>query len=58
MLLAAFIFPLLALKFEHAPLKAYLVILTGPIYILWRTAIGIHSRFIKKNVEWVRTPRH
>jgi cellulose synthase/poly-beta-1,6-N-acetylglucosamine synthase-like glycosyltransferase len=54
----AFIYPLLALVFERAPLRAFLVILTGPVFIIWRTAVTISSRFMHREVAWVRTPRH
>jgi cellulose synthase/poly-beta-1,6-N-acetylglucosamine synthase-like glycosyltransferase len=53
-----FLFPLLNLAFDRAPLRAFLVILSGPVFIVWRTWLGIYSRFIRRQVEWVRTPRH
>ncbi len=60
--LAAFIllfaFPLINLVFDRAPLKAFLVILTGPVFIVWRSALGIYSRFLRRKLDWVRTPRH
>lgn len=52
------IYPLLALAFERAPLRAFLVILTGPVFILWRTWLVIDARYIHRDVKWVRTPRH
>jgi len=58
LLVLLFIYPLLCLAFERAPLRAFLVILTGPVFILWRTWLGISSRFIKHEVAWERTPRH
>jgi len=58
LLVLLFIYPLLCLAFERAPLRAFLVILTGPVFILWRTWLGISSRFIKSEVAWERTPRH
>lgn len=51
-----FSYPLLGLALDRAPLKAYLVILTGPVYILWRTVLAIKSRYGRKQVVWVRTP--
>lgn len=51
-----FIYPLLGLALDRAPLKAYLVILTGPVYILWRTLLAIKARYGRKRVVWVRTP--
>jgi cellulose synthase/poly-beta-1,6-N-acetylglucosamine synthase-like glycosyltransferase len=53
-----FVFPLINLALDHAPLKAYLVILTGPVFILWRSALSIYSRFLRRQMDWVRTPRH
>ncbi len=58
LLVLLFIYPLLCLAFERAPLRAFLVILTGPVFILWRTWLGISSRFFKREVAWKRTPRH
>jgi len=50
-----FVYPLLGLAFERAPLRAYLAILTGPVYIVWRTALAIKSRYGQKQVTWIRT---
>ncbi len=52
-----FLYPLLALAFDRAPLRAFLVILTGPIYICWRSFLSIRSRFFQKQDQWIRTPR-
>ena len=57
-LVLLFLYPLICLAFERAPLRAFLVILTGPVFILWRTWLGISSRFFKHEVAWERTPRH
>lgn len=51
-----FIYPLLGLALERAPLRAYLAILTGPVYIVWRTFLAIKSRYWYKQVAWIRTP--
>jgi len=51
------IYPLLGLALERAPLKAYLVMLSGPLFILWRTWLAVTSRFGRGRIEWVRTPR-
>jgi cellulose synthase/poly-beta-1,6-N-acetylglucosamine synthase-like glycosyltransferase len=50
-----FIYPLIGLVLEHAPIKAYLVIFSGPFFILWRTWLAITARFGRKHVAWVRT---
>jgi cellulose synthase/poly-beta-1,6-N-acetylglucosamine synthase-like glycosyltransferase len=50
-----FLYPLFGLMLERAPLKAYLVILSGPVFMVWRTWLAISSRFAKKPITWVRT---
>lgn len=49
-------YPLIGLALERAPLRAYVAILIGPLFILWRTALSIRARF-GRPVEWVRTAR-
>lgn len=51
------VYPLLGLALERAPALAYLAILSGPLFIVWRSAIALQSRFGKRTVEWIRTPR-
>ena len=50
-----FIYPLIGLALEHAPLRAYFAILVGPYFILWRTWLAFISRFGGKQVTWIRT---
>jgi cellulose synthase/poly-beta-1,6-N-acetylglucosamine synthase-like glycosyltransferase len=50
-----FVYPLFGLWLERAPVKAYLVIVTGPIFIMWRTLLAINSRLGNKQIIWVRT---
>jgi 1,2-diacylglycerol 3-beta-glucosyltransferase len=50
-----FLYPLFGLSLEGAPGRAYLAILSGPVYILWRTWLAFASRFRGKQVSWVRT---
>jgi len=50
-----FFYPIFALALERAPAKAYLVILTGPLFIPWRLWLTLVSRFGKKKTTWVRT---
>jgi len=52
---ALFVYPLLGLALEKAPLKAYLAILSGPFFILWRTWLAMAARFGSKPVTWIRT---
>lgn len=53
--LALALYPFFGLALERAPLRAYLVILTGPAYILWRSWLALKSRYLQKKVVWVRT---
>ncbi len=55
MLGALFVYPLLGLLLEKAPLRAYLAILSGPVFILWRTWLALTARFGGRSVVWVRT---
>lgn len=54
--LLLFVYPLIGLALEKAPLKAFVVILTGPIFILWRTWLNISARLGITRVSWARTP--
>jgi len=49
------IYPLLGLALERAPVRAYIAILLGPYFILWRTWLAFISRFGRKQVTWIRT---
>ncbi|MBN1667730.1 MAG: glycosyltransferase family 2 protein, partial [Anaerolineales bacterium] len=53
----AFFYPLLALACDRAPWQAYQVILTGPLFILWRTVLSLQARLQRRDQDWVRTPR-
>jgi cellulose synthase/poly-beta-1,6-N-acetylglucosamine synthase-like glycosyltransferase len=50
-----FSYPFLGLALERAPLKAYLAILSGPFFILWRTWLVFKVHLMKKPPTWVRT---
>ena len=50
-----FLYPLVGLALEGAPIKAFLVMLSGPFYIIWRTILAIKSRIGAKKVVWIRT---
>ena len=50
-----FAYPLIGLALERAPVRAYLAILLGPYFILWRTWLAFISRFRRKQVTWIRT---
>jgi hypothetical protein len=43
------------LALERAPLRAYIVILSGPFFIVWRTILALFSRYLNKSTIWVRT---
>jgi len=52
---ALFIYPLVGLALENAPPKAYLAILSGPFFILWRTWLALAARLGSKPITWIRT---
>jgi cellulose synthase/poly-beta-1,6-N-acetylglucosamine synthase-like glycosyltransferase len=49
------IYPLVGLSLERAPFRAYLAILLGPYFILWRTWLALISRLRGKQITWIRT---
>jgi cellulose synthase/poly-beta-1,6-N-acetylglucosamine synthase-like glycosyltransferase len=49
------IYPLFGLALERAPVRAYIAILLGPYFILWRTWLAFISRFGSKQITWIRT---
>jgi cellulose synthase/poly-beta-1,6-N-acetylglucosamine synthase-like glycosyltransferase len=49
-------YPLIGLALERAPLGAYIAISLGPVFIVWRTWLGLVAR-LGKPVMWVRTAR-
>lgn len=55
MVITLFIYPLIGLALEHAPGRAYVAILSGPFFIIWRTWLAFTSRFGRKQVTWIRT---
>jgi cellulose synthase/poly-beta-1,6-N-acetylglucosamine synthase-like glycosyltransferase len=50
-----FVYPLAGLALERAPASAYLVMLTGPIFVVWRTWLALTARYGRRGVSWVRT---
>jgi hypothetical protein len=52
-----FVYPFLGLALENAPLKSYLLIMTGPFYILWRTILALNLRINNQPIMWHRTAR-
>ncbi len=50
-----FVYPLFGLALEAAPLRAYLAILSGPFFIVWRTWLAATARFGRRQVPWIRT---
>lgn len=51
-----FIYPWFGLALERAPAWAYLAILSGPVFMLWRTWINLLARLRGGKIHWVRTP--
>lgn len=50
-----FFYPLFGLALEKAPGWAYLAILSGPVFMVWRIGLGLKARFRGKQISWVRT---
>jgi cellulose synthase/poly-beta-1,6-N-acetylglucosamine synthase-like glycosyltransferase len=51
-----FLYPFFGLALAKAPLRAYLAILFGPFYIVWRTWLALTARLSRTPVTWLRTP--
>lgn len=49
------IYPLFGLVLENAPARAYFAILSGPVYIVWRSWLAYVVRYKSKSVQWIRT---
>jgi len=50
-------YPFLGLLLEHAKPSAFLVLVFGPAYAVWRVWVGLLSRLQGDRVTWVRTQR-
>jgi len=50
-----FLYPLLGLAQERAPSRAYLAILSGPVFLVWRTWLAVTARRRSRKLTWVRT---
>jgi cellulose synthase/poly-beta-1,6-N-acetylglucosamine synthase-like glycosyltransferase len=55
-LICLFLYPMFGLGLEGAPSWAYLAVLTGPVFMVWRSWINLTARLRAKNIAWVRTP--
>ena len=51
-----FIYPLFGLILVKAPAWAYLAIISGPIFMFWRTWLNLRVRLFQRDIPWVRTP--
>ena len=51
-----FLYPWFGLALDKAPGWAYLAVLAGPLFMVWRSWINLQSRLHAKNITWVRTP--
>jgi cellulose synthase/poly-beta-1,6-N-acetylglucosamine synthase-like glycosyltransferase len=49
------VYPFIGLALEHAPPKAYLALLRGPLFVVWRTWVASIARFGSQPVLWIRT---
>ncbi len=52
---ALFLYPYWGLLASGAPRRAYLVMLSGPVFIAWRTWLALRVRLRRGAVPWVRT---
>ena len=52
---ALFVYPFIGLFLERAPIRAYLAILSGPVFIIWRTWLALTARLGGRPMVWVRT---
>jgi cellulose synthase/poly-beta-1,6-N-acetylglucosamine synthase-like glycosyltransferase len=50
-----YLYPLLGLVLERAPLRAYGAILTGPVFMIWRSGLALQARLSRRPVTWIRT---
>lgn len=50
-----FVYPFYGLAVERAPVWAFQVTLSGPLFLLWRTWLGIRIRLTKGSTTWVKT---
>jgi 1,2-diacylglycerol 3-beta-glucosyltransferase len=50
-----FLYPFLGLLLEKAPLRAFLILITGPAFIIWRSFLSIKSSFDANRDVWIRT---
>ncbi len=50
-----FLYPFWGLAARRAPLRAYLVMCSGTVFILWRTWLALRVRIQRRAVSWVRT---
>jgi len=55
LLIFLYFYPLFGLLLERAPANAYLAIMSGPIFIIWRTWLALRTRLSSHSVTWVRT---
>lgn len=51
------VYPFFGLALDGAPLRAYAVSLTGPLFVVWRTWLAVRTRLGGAPREWLRTPR-
>jgi cellulose synthase/poly-beta-1,6-N-acetylglucosamine synthase-like glycosyltransferase len=55
LVLVWFLYPLVGLALEKAPVWAYMVILSGPLFMLWRSWIKVKAGLSSGKITWVRT---
>jgi cellulose synthase/poly-beta-1,6-N-acetylglucosamine synthase-like glycosyltransferase len=50
-----FLYPFFGLALARAPIRAYLAILFGPFYIVWRSRLALTARLSRTPMIWNRT---
>jgi cellulose synthase/poly-beta-1,6-N-acetylglucosamine synthase-like glycosyltransferase len=50
-----FAYPLLGLALEKSLWWGYVAVLSGPVFMLWRTWLSLRVRWMGRSVTWVRT---
>lgn len=49
------LYPLFGLALVRAPARAYLAILSGPLFVVWRSWLALTARSGQRPVTWIQT---
>jgi cellulose synthase/poly-beta-1,6-N-acetylglucosamine synthase-like glycosyltransferase len=50
-----FLYPFVGLLLERAPLRAFVALLSGPLFVVWRTWLALAARIGAGHTGWIRT---